>query len=89
MNIDEFGSRFKKRSTYWFKSQICSIQNLYVWIALEQIDRKLMEGWIDEAHAFIWQNIRIRWIGKLCFVVGHNIFEEARKLFTALIGNVS
>lgn len=89
MDVHKPVCRFEKHSAHRFQSQISRIKDFDVWVALEQIDRELMQRGIYEAEAFVGQHISVWRVGKLGFVVGYHIFEKASQLFAALIRDFS
>lgn len=85
MDVNELVCGLEQRTTNRFQSQICRIQNFNVRIALEQVDRQLVESGIDEADALVRQHISVGRVSELRLVVGHHVLEKTRQLFAALI----
>lgn len=87
MDIDEFVRRLEQRPADRFQAQIRCVQNLNVRKALKQVNWQLMQRGVDKAHALVGEHISVGRVCELRLVVGSNMLEEARKLFSALIRN--
>lgn len=44
---------------------------------------------IDKSHALIWEDMSIRWVRELSFVVRSDVRKKASQLFPALIWNIA